>query len=66
MPFGEPQGKCETCGKLKFKSKQAARYYARSSFPKDRVSVYVCGGYYHFGHGDQLGRRGSRNRKKVR
>jgi hypothetical protein len=56
-------GECSKCGKKRFKSKKAARNYARSAFPKDRVQVYMCGGYYHFGHGDRYPRR--KSRKKV-
>lgn len=62
MPWATPMGKCERCGKQKFKSRKAARNYARWAFKKDRIQIYICGGYWHLGHGDRL----EKKRKKVR
>lgn len=63
MPYANPMGKCERCGKQKFKSKKAARNYSRWAFPKDRVTIYICGGFFHFGHSDRLAK--SKARRNV-
>jgi hypothetical protein len=43
-------GKCDVCGKNKFESRKQAKQYIRRRFPKQHMSVYRCGNYYHFGH----------------
>ena len=43
-------GTCHTCGKLCFLTRKDARMYLRKSFPGEKMSIYPCGDYYHFGH----------------
>jgi hypothetical protein len=57
-------GKCVTCGKLRFKSRKAAKKYVILRFPNDRMSVYRCGNYFHFGHTPRAVNKGAKARSR--
>lgn len=41
---------CETCGKKCYASRKIAKDSARAVHPSERMSVYRCGDYWHYGH----------------
>jgi hypothetical protein len=58
-------GRCSTCGKLRFTSRKTAKKFMYSHFGKDRMTIYRCGGYYHFGHTPYRIRRGFSERRTA-
>ncbi len=63
--FINPVGTCDDCGKLRFKSRKQAKVYMHNRFPKERMSVYRCGGYFHFGHTPYGVARGYQERNRA-
>ena len=43
-------GRCSECGKQCFRSRKAAKRHVAKLFPGDRMSIYTCGEFFHFGH----------------
>lgn len=60
-----PVGECPTCGKLRFLSRKAARANARKAHPDQKMQVYECGEYYHYGHSPYIVMRGVIGRDKL-
>ncbi len=60
--FNEPIGKCPDCGKYRFVTRKAAKGYMHRYFPEEKMSVYKCRGYFHFGHTPYAIRRGAEAR----
>jgi hypothetical protein len=54
--------RCETCGKVRFRNRKAARARAKKLYPGDHMSTYKCGEYWHIGHIPWAVRRGVRAR----
>lgn len=57
--------RCESCGKMCFTSRKAAKKYVTTHFRSDPQTVYRCDGnpeYFHFGHTPQLVARGVKRR----
>lgn len=46
----ESVGTCSTCGKQCWSSKRYAKNAARRIHPGEKLSIYQCGDYWHFGH----------------
>jgi hypothetical protein len=40
-------GICPDCGKRRYRSKRAAREFARVTFPGARMRTYECGDFWH-------------------
>lgn len=57
-----PVGDCSTCGKLCFVSRKIAKNAAKRHHPEERLSVYRCGRYWHYGHLDYPVARGIKQR----
>ena len=62
MTFIAPIGTCPDCGKLRFTSRKKTKQYMHNRFPKERMSVYRCGAYFHFGHTPWGVKRGVQDR----
>lgn len=48
-------GRCPDCGKARYTTRSNAKKAAKSLFPWDAFSVYICGDYYHYGHNYRKG-----------
>jgi hypothetical protein len=57
-----PIGTCEHCGKGCWTSKKIAKAAARRNHPGERLSVYECGRWWHYGHLDYPVLRGIKAR----
>lgn len=55
-------GTCFACGKLSWSSKKTAKNAAKRNHPGERLSVYECSGYWHYGHLDYPIMRGIKKR----
>lgn len=57
-----PVGTCTSCGKFCWTTKKNAKNGARRNHPNERLSVYECNGYWHYGHLDYPVLRGFKAR----
>lgn len=55
LPLAEP---CTLCGKLRFRTRKAAKRALRRLQTSDSMSAYPCGDYWHIGHTPWAVRRG--------
>ena len=49
-PSMQPIGTCRECGKLCWTSKKNAKSAAKREHPSERLAVYRCGQWWHYGH----------------
>lgn len=59
-------GECPRCTKAAYATRKQAKTAAKRLFPGERLSVYRCGDYYHFGHLPTVVRRGETDRSSLR
>lgn len=57
-------GKCPDCGKIRFRTRKAAKSRARQRCPGEQISVYRCGDFFHWGHTPYGIKRGFRERPR--
>jgi hypothetical protein len=60
QPAREWIGTCPDCGKHRFQTRADAKRAAKQLFPGEKLRVYPCGGYYHFGNTPLKIKRGGR------
>lgn len=58
-------GICPVDGKQRYVSRKLAKQAMLRLWPEDRMSVYPCGEYWHFGHLAESVRQGKISREKV-
>lgn len=51
-------GLCEVCGKQCYGSRKAAKGAAHRNHPEEKLSIYRCNGFFHYGHKSYVVTRG--------
>lgn len=57
-----PIGTCGECGKLCWTNKKVAKQAAKRNHPEEKMCVYRCGQWWHYGHLDYPVSRGIKAR----